>query len=376
MDPKLNPIIELARGLAAWMVLTAHYSKLVISGPSLLSFMWSGVDLFFVISGFVFAPLLLSGGFALGPFAIRRLFRIYPLYLFSLLLYALMTPGDPSKPLYFVKHLLFLGTTESAREAFFFNPAYWSLPVEVEYYLALPLLAWLLRGRILWVVLLLVLFLGLRLVIVSGATSFSAPDPNLLTIFRFHLPGILIEFLVGVLLYWAYRRCNATGGGRWPTAALAAGVALWLVLALFFAYRGDPGINASLLLRSYFSFLAALSYGLILFWMLMRVRCRGPLCMRIALTLGALSYGVYLLHILVLRLYEGSELDLPGPYAYLLCSAAVVALAGIAHVLIEQPMRDYGRALAARARTPSGSEVVESRRLSDLGAGGRKLDKG
>ncbi|EGV28331.1 acyltransferase 3 [Thiorhodococcus drewsii AZ1] len=359
MDPKLNPAIELARGAAAWMVLTAHYSKFLVTGPSLLSFMWSGVDLFFVISGFVFGPLLFSGGFAVRPFAIRRLFRIYPLYFFSLLLYALATPDDPSKPLYFLKHLLFLGTTESAREAFFFNPAYWSLPVEVEYYLVLPLLAWILVGRIRLVLLLLAFFLALRLPIVAGATSFSAPTPNLLSILRVHLPGILIEFLVGAVLYWVYQRCRSTGGGPWPTRALLGGIVLWLALAVFFAYRGDPGINSSLLLRSYFSFLSALSYGLILFWLLLKVRCQGGLCLWIAFTLGNLSYGVYLFHILILRLYEDSGLALSGPYAYLLCATLVVLLAGVAHLLIERPMRDLGRGLASRR---FGARAVESAR--------------
>lgn len=57
----MHPAIELFRGIAAFMVLTSHYAYFFTSELSFLNFLQTGVDLFFIISGFVFAPLILSG---------------------------------------------------------------------------------------------------------------------------------------------------------------------------------------------------------------------------------------------------------------------------------------------------------------------------
>jgi len=342
----LNPVIELVRGLAAWMVFTAHAAHLLTPEPALLKFLWTGVDLFFVISGFVFAPLLLSGGFAIRPYAIRRVFRLYPLYLVSLLLYDLIAPESPDKLLYLLRHLVFLGTTSSAHEAFFFNPAYWSLPVEVEYYLLLPLLALIVAGR-LWVVLaLFAVFCLVRFGIALGATPFASSEPNWLAILRIHLPGILIEFLVGVFVYAAHQRWSGSKQRLWPMLAGLVGASLWLALGLFFARHGDQGITAHLWLKSYFSLLCAIGYGLMLFGALALLPCRNGPCRQLAFFLGNLSYGVYLFHILVLRLYEQSGVSLPGVSDFIVTAFAVLALAWLGHHLIEHPARALGRRLA------------------------------
>lgn len=337
------------------MVLTSHYSNFITPSPSLWQFLWTGVDLFFVISGFVFGPLAFSGCFPFLSYAIKRVFRIYPLYMFSLLLYYFATPEDPNKQLYLIKHILFLGTTSSSQEAFFFNPAYWSLPVEVEYYLLLPILTLLLtrHAAALWT--LLGLFLVIRLGIIAGATPFSSTDPNFLGILKIHIPGILIEFLVGVALYWAFQRFGFRVGWRWSVAILLAGGLLWITLGLFFVFQGNPGINGSLWLRAYFSFLCALSYGLMLFGLLVLMRCKDPYCLGLAVWLGNLSYGVYLFHTLILRIYEDIGISLPGLAAYLVCSFAVILLSTIAHHLVERPLRRFGRNLARRWSLPPGT---------------------
>lgn len=74
-------------------------------------------------------------------FFIRRFFRLYPLYVAALSLYAglQLLQGRPLE--YIAIHFLFLQTLESRDIAFHFNPAFWSLPVEVEFYLMLPFLA-------------------------------------------------------------------------------------------------------------------------------------------------------------------------------------------------------------------------------------------
>lgn len=88
--PQQEWSIELLRGIAALMVVFAHYYALTDINPGLLTFSFSGVDLFFVISGFVFAPYIFGKKFIVIPFLIRRFFRIYPLYLAALLFYVIL----------------------------------------------------------------------------------------------------------------------------------------------------------------------------------------------------------------------------------------------------------------------------------------------
>lgn len=99
--------LELFRGTAAIMVMVCHYAFMLTEGITLLTFMWTGVDLFFVISGFVFARFILSKNIEFAPFIIRRFFRIYPLYIASLILYFLITADHQNKIEYFVNHMFF-----------------------------------------------------------------------------------------------------------------------------------------------------------------------------------------------------------------------------------------------------------------------------
>lgn len=107
-------------------------------------FGWTGVDLFFVLSGFLIGSQLLQahagGAPILWPFYRRRLFRILPLYLVVVALY-LLWPGcreaGPAAPLW---QLL------TFSENFFFDasksPSFthvWSLCIEEQFYLLLPL---------------------------------------------------------------------------------------------------------------------------------------------------------------------------------------------------------------------------------------------
>lgn len=109
------------------MVVYAHYRPFVSPDVSLLSFSFTGVDLFFVLSGFVFAPYLFGRPLALREFAVRRFFRIYSAYFLALGIYVgLKTLTSEDLP-YVGQHLLF-AHLQTREMAFFYNPAFWSLP--------------------------------------------------------------------------------------------------------------------------------------------------------------------------------------------------------------------------------------------------------
>jgi peptidoglycan/LPS O-acetylase OafA/YrhL len=129
--------LDFLRGIAIILVLFRHQ----LLTPVLQTLGWIGVDLFFVLSGFLVSGLLFQeyqqqGSVSAGRFLIRRGFKIYPLYYFTYLAY--LVPKwyyhklDFSKIFYdciFVQNY-FLGWG-------FAYPASWSLAVEEHFYLVL-----------------------------------------------------------------------------------------------------------------------------------------------------------------------------------------------------------------------------------------------
>jgi exopolysaccharide production protein ExoZ len=333
----VNPAIEFFRGIAAWMVLTSHYALFFTSSPNVLNFLWTGVDFFFVISGFVFGKVIYSNQIDLRAYAIRRGLRIYPLYLLSLLFYFVFTAAHPDKLLFFIKHLFLLHTTHSTQEAFFFNPAYWSLPVEVEFYCVVPGLAfWFTRTKnaLYWTFW---LCLFVTLWIAAHATPLN--QPNFYTIVHFHLPAILLEFWVGIYVYQQYLKYQYQSVSIvFLTTIFSLGIILLSILAFcFVVQRGD--IDNHLFSKAYFNFLAAVGYGCVLFPFLLR-----PLSgFGIGALMGNISYGVYLFHHLVPKLFNALGANFTGITAYCLYSTVVVAMALLFHYGLERPARTFGR---------------------------------
>src|ERR1041385_5057357 len=78
---KRNPQLDLLRGIAVLMVIACHYPY----SHFLEKIGWAGVDLFFVLSGFLISGLLFTdwkstGTISLSRFFIRRGFKIYPAF--------------------------------------------------------------------------------------------------------------------------------------------------------------------------------------------------------------------------------------------------------------------------------------------------------
>jgi len=128
-----------------------------LAGPFSLG--GSGVMLFFLVSGFcVHLPQAGRGRtLNLAEYSVRRFFRIYPSYLAAVLLtlaveYAIgvwslkgdsgLRPAESRKALESLFMIQNYGSHPGQLEA---NPSLWSLPVEMELYLAYPLLFWMWR---------------------------------------------------------------------------------------------------------------------------------------------------------------------------------------------------------------------------------------
>lgn len=341
--------IELSRGLAALMVLLCHYAYMLSDVTTVLTFLWTGVDLFFVISGFVFGRPILSSAINPGYFFTRRFFRIYPLYLVALMAYFLLAPAAPEKFDYFLHHLGFLQTLQSKQEAFYFNPAFWSLPVEVEYYLFVPILAYLIRLRTSLLAIFMFSLIGKSWILLQAEPGVK----NIYAIMGFHLPAILPEFLMGLILYkaviWGQGQPNPLKRSL-SSLSFLLGALLINTLAMLFIHYGDAGIKSHRVLGGFYNLLCALGYAFLLFPMALIQPRSTAISGRLMMAIGSISYPVYLLHNASPKLLDLAGIKLAGTSLFIACLVLTVVVSIAAHRYVEEPARLYGRRLSMRIR--------------------------
>jgi len=186
-------LVDMLRGIAVLLVLFRHHD----AGGVLQEIGWIGVDLFFVLSGFLVSGLIFdeyrrTGGFDGVRFLIRRGFKIYPSF------YALMAVTGRTDPIMnYVAEIFFF---QNYHEGLWVHT--WSLAVEEHFYLALVFAALLLIKyvkKLRWrtvvgiCMLLFLLFLGLRF-----WTSIQLPFRVRTHFFPTHLR--MDSLLAGVLL--------------------------------------------------------------------------------------------------------------------------------------------------------------------------------
>ena len=160
------------RGIAILLVLIYHYfcGQIVIHHPGLLSRLnlalslsWSGVDLFFVLSGFLIAGILLDHRDApnyFRVFYIRRVCRIFPLYFLLLALFICLSATrlstSPSFQWLFHNPMPLWSYASFTQNIFMgirgdfgahFLGVTWSLAVEEQFYLFVPFLIYFLPRR-------------------------------------------------------------------------------------------------------------------------------------------------------------------------------------------------------------------------------------
>lgn len=164
-----------------------QFSKFVVD---LFELGWAGVDLFFVLSGFLITSILLDTKTAPGyfyNFYMRRILRIFPVYyLFlgsvALLFLAVPVMRDNYADVYALQAWYWVYLQNWLHAIRQFQPAFfghfWSLAIEEQFYIFWPLLVWLLDRCSFLVVCggLIGLSLAIRLVVASIDTSPQAVD--------------------------------------------------------------------------------------------------------------------------------------------------------------------------------------------------------
>jgi exopolysaccharide production protein ExoZ len=308
--------MEGMRGLAVSLVFLVHYVGLIkpwIDGaPALLSLANAmqtigntGVDLFFVLSGYLIYGALMARRPNFFKFMSRRIVRIYPAFLAVFAMYlvlSLVFPAENKIPAgatqaaaYLIENLLLLPGLFPIEPMI---TVAWSLSYEMLYYLAIPLLIGLFRLRDRSAGWRVAFFLTAAGAILIGSTLLDGPIR-------------LIMFVAGILLYEArFQTSKVWQNGAVGIAALIGGL-LATLLPVSGAAAG--ALKAGLLFVAFFLFCRA---G---FAETRRALPRA-LSWRPLRWLGNMSYSYYLLHGLALKA------------AFLLLPHVLAKTAGSAHL--------------------------------------------
>jgi len=364
---KRNLQLDILRGVAILLVFGRHLEMPRPGGPvgvvadAWFRIGWLGVDLFFVLSGFLIGGLLVAelqrhGKIDITRFLVRRGLKIYPAYFVFLgyvalmpVLKALLKGGDAGAILTDKWHALwpnllflqnYIGTNPIGHT--------WTLAVEEHFYLLLPfaLAALAVTGRIRWLVplcaLMVPVFLGFRILSVWTDNAFAVK----MSATHLRLEALLFGVGIrGVAQYFPERFQAARG---WRGSLVAAGVLLWL--PNFFiqpdtALIRTVGLTATFLGSAAFLIAVyhtrAADFG----------RCRklvSPIA-RLVGWIGVYSYAIYLWHVTAMGIL-GREIGgrlvgwAGGPTqlvwvlgTLLLCTGAVLAGA-VASKAIEWPV--------------------------------------
>ena len=341
-EPQRLARLDGLRGLAAVVVAFAYHPRILFApelftnhGPVvewLSHWGWTFVDLFFELSGYIFAHVYLPGDKlarpgAMAQFGVARVARLYPLHLLTLLAVALFAWGQHGNTAgAFGLHLVMLQNFVRPVPDTFNGPA-WSLSVEACCYVLFAFAAMRGGGRRLALVTGLALTLGLAHLLINGQSEGPWVADN--------LPRGLLGFFLGQVL-WHGRSALA----RVPSVLLWAALALGLVM--------PTGAWSSLLPLVLLAFPAALLLALRQPWLEGRV-------MR---WLGDRSYAVYLLHVPVIAAVKAVTGPVPAQAAwawplYAGLIALILLLADITYRWYEMPARRAIRAVW-QARQPAG----------------------
>lgn len=355
--------INLLRAFAATAVVVYHvieftkWTAFPIDGP-LLTFRigWIGVDLFFVISGFVITRSALAlwrqdpVEFRRRYWA-RRLSRIVPLYVLTGALWIVLfkpTFFDPPATRWLWQIASHLTFTHSFWPITFdsIDGVNWTLALEMQFYLAVVLLIpWLARvpGWRLWA----------GCIVIAWAWRatmfwvFGDLPPARLFVRVMQLPGALDEFGAGIFLAKLMDRRTGAGplaGWAWLVAAIAAGTVCMGIYLPHANYWDEPAMVIfwrTSLGAFFLCIVAAAVY-------LPQLAERWPL--RPVRYLGEVSYGIYLWHLFAiqacLRIADLTPLQALGSTL-----ALTILLAATSWHLFEKPILEYGRRLHGRHAT-------------------------
>lgn len=345
--------IQAMRGVAALSITCGHIlvsRAHPIIDPStaknIFLFLQAGVDVFFVISGFIIASTAAEIGAARGrtgafSFALKRFARIYPLY------WIVLTASVISW------HWIEIGATEYGTSLTFnhvmlntlsnyFVPVAWTLRFEVWFYAAMTLVIFLAPNHVMKVAIASVCALWLL---------DAAPVPQLLGVFS---SPLTLEFGFGIIVAALIQHGLTRGSGACLLiGAVAFAVGTWLQI------YGQPVSEA----------VRAMTFGVgaaLCIYAIVASELRGAMFSPEMQYLGDISYSLYIWHVLILawikpvaatspwlyKVYVRAINLIPGLESLILF-VVILATAAASYEFIERPLQRVVRRLIDGHRSES-----------------------
>jgi peptidoglycan/LPS O-acetylase OafA/YrhL len=371
---KRIPELDGIRGIAIAMVLVWHYfaspaSSIRFPARSPLwylqaagSLTWSGVDLFFVLSGFLIGGILLDSRDRpdyFRTFYVRRFFRIVPIYTAVLIVtHPLTSTVEHQAGPWWVYALFLQNFWMAATNDFGLWAVTWSLGVEEQFYLTLPAIVRFARNALPWII-------GVGVVaapIFRAALFYALPGntvaPRALTFCRAD------TLLLGVAAAMCIRHKRAAG---------------WLVIHANYLWTAGAfllaGAGVMTLHRGWTYGIGMTSFGLtwlaLLYSTTLLLAVTQPdswlgavLRFKPLRRLGMIAYGVYLLH-QILFLAIKKVLPWSPPVSAIAALSATLAIALLSWRYFESPLIQRGHSLTREEESRGNSGAACARALPE-----------
>lgn len=351
----LKPLTSL-RFVAAMMIVLLHSLVYFKSQWLWLTYVpqtaVQGVSFFFVLSGFILTHVYSRRQYSYADFLWARFARLWPMHIATIALVMFCVRADSitfDGPGLFSKWVTLAANVTLTHAVvpytaftFSWNSVSWSISTEMFFYLAFPLLlinireTWRLKLMSALAVVCLMLLAGKALALPAQGGVY---DLTLESLLATNPATRGFEFCLGMAAYVFWMRFRRIEMGIWlataTEAAVVAAAAVWLRYGFnwIFAYLAPyDGVSAIYGLSGSSFVFAAVFVAL--------ADAKGyigqALSLPIAVWLGEISFAVYMVHQLVMKIIALSHPQMTSPY---IVYGSIIVLAALLHHLIELPAR-------------------------------------
>ncbi len=346
--------IQYLRGIAAVLIVLYHSTGLIgNSWKELLQNARIGVDIFFIMSGFIIYFITNNKNeMKLSIFAIKRLLRVFPLFLLVWLIVSILCYGDKKFSDVIASAFLFHIDYNAGAPAYGFNligPA-WTLTYEIYFYILFALcgtLSYRFRG-VLSSMLLISLPVMLQLYFNNSfsLTSYAHSNFHLTSLyqspFKVLSSTMLWEFVGGIILAYVY----TTNRERIQNSPKTPRIIVSIILLLFFIYSVFfYGIIPQGITGVFYQSMAIIISALLLEDIL-------NVTVKPLEFLGDISYSMYLVHWAIIKVFItffpgiwSAKLGFTGLFYFV---ASTIFISYVLHRFIEKPFISLARKITVR----------------------------